>query len=66
MEGAAAGRIKETERDRRLICAERKHERERGIRKGETSKTGEQKVQIHRARAADVSNLSGTPASTTV
>jgi len=29
MEGAAAGRMKETERDGRLICAEREHERER-------------------------------------
>lgn len=52
MEGGAAGRIKETERDRRLICAERKHERAR--EKGEASKTGEQEAQIHGVRTADV------------
>lgn len=44
MERAAAGRMKETERDRRFLCVQ---EGEREMRKGETSKSGKQKVQIH-------------------
>ncbi len=52
MEGGVAGWIKETERDRRLICAERKHERAREEEK--PARQGGKEAEIHRAITADV------------